>query len=144
MPLRKAQKYLKDVIAHKDVVPFTRYNGGVGRAAQAKKYGSAQGRWPEKAAKQMLDLLTNAESNADTQSMDAEELVISHVQVNQAPHYRRRTYRAHGRINKYESSPSHIELYLSAKADVVAKGQQQGKGKKVGKKLSSGATVSAL
>jgi large subunit ribosomal protein L17e len=33
----------------------------------------------------------------------------------------RRTYRAHGRINAYMSTPSHIELFLSEKAEPVAK-----------------------
>ena len=34
---------------------------------------------------------------------------------------RRRTYRAHGRINPYMSSPCHIEVILGEKEDVVAK-----------------------
>lgn len=34
---------------------------------------------------------------------------------------RRRTYRAHGRINPYMSSPCHIEVFLGEKEDVVAK-----------------------
>jgi len=36
-------------------------------------------------------------------------------QVNQACHGRRRTYRAHGRINAYMSSPCHVELILTEK-----------------------------
>ena len=57
MNLRKAQKYLKDVIEHKRCVPFIRFNRGVGRCAQAKQFTSApgmaasQGRWPEKSCK---------------------------------------------------------------------------------------------
>merc|ERR1711879_442276 len=35
MNLRKAQRYLKDVVEHKRCVPFLRYNRGVGRCAQA-------------------------------------------------------------------------------------------------------------
>lgn len=35
------------------------------------------------------------------------------LQVNQACHGRRRTYRAHGRINAYMSSPCHIEVILT-------------------------------
>ncbi|GFU24372.1 60S ribosomal protein L17 [Trichonephila clavipes] len=38
-----------------------------------------------------------------------------------APKMRRRTYRAHGRINPYMSSPSHSEVILSEKEEVVAK-----------------------
>jgi large subunit ribosomal protein L17e len=35
--------------------------------------------------------------------------------VNRAMRQRRRTYRAHGRVNPYMSSPCHIELVLSEK-----------------------------
>ena len=36
MPLHRASKYLKNVVAHKEIVPFRRFMGGVGRHAQAK------------------------------------------------------------------------------------------------------------
>ena len=39
-------------------------------------------------------------------------------QVNQACHGRRRTYRAHGRINAYMSSPCHVEVILTEKVRV--------------------------
>lgn len=42
-------------------------------------------------------------------------------QVNRAPYMRRRTYRAHGRINPYMSTPCHLEVILSEKEDVVSK-----------------------
>jgi hypothetical protein len=35
MALRRAQQYLKNVVEHKECVPFRRFNGGVGRCAQA-------------------------------------------------------------------------------------------------------------
>ena len=65
MHLRKAVRYLKDVIAKKQIVPFRRHVGGVGRKAQAKNFKCSQGRWPEKSAKILLQLLKNAESNAE-------------------------------------------------------------------------------
>ena len=34
------------------------------------------------------------------QGLDTDHLVIEHIQVNRAPKMRRRTYRAHGRINR--------------------------------------------
>lgn len=43
------------------------------------------------------------------------------LQVNRAPCLRRRTYRAHGRINPYMSSPCHIEVCLSEREDAVAR-----------------------
>ena len=34
------------------------------------------------------------------QGLDVDSLVVEHIQVNAAPKMRRRTYRAHGRINR--------------------------------------------
>jgi len=67
---------------------------------QAKQWKTTQGRWPKKSAEFLIQLLKNAESNADLRGLDADRLVIEHIQVNRAPRLRRRTYRAHGRINR--------------------------------------------
>jgi hypothetical protein len=53
--------------------------------------------------------------------LDVDNLVIEHIQVNQAQKQRRRTYRAHGRINPYMSSPCHVEVFLTEKDETVAK-----------------------
>lgn len=115
MDLIKAKRYLEDVIDHKRAIPFRRFCGGIGRTAQAKNEGSTNGqaRWPKKSATFLLNLLKNAESNAEVKGLDVESLVVSHIQVNQAQQQRRRTYRAHGRINPYMSCPCHIELTLT-------------------------------
>merc|ERR1712112_172237 len=123
MPLHRATKYLKNVVAHKEIVPFRRFMGGVGRHAQAKVHGTAQGRWP----------LKTAESNAEYKGLDPDHLVIDHIQVNRAPKMRRRTYRAHGRINPYMSSPCHIEICLVEKEQAFSKKDEPEK-KKVSKK----------
>ncbi|ERN09988.1 hypothetical protein AMTRI_Chr06g194560 [Amborella trichopoda] len=122
LPLVKAKRYLEDVLAHKQAIPFRRFCGGVGRTAQAKnRHPNGQGRWPVKSAKFILNLLKSAESNADVKGLDVDTLFLSHIQVNQAQKQRRRTYRAHGRINPYMSSPCHIELILSEKEAPVKK-----------------------
>ena len=135
MTLTKAKKYLEDVVAHKQAIPFRFFNGCVGRHAQAKMTNATQCRWPEKSCKFLLHLLKNAESNAETKGLDVDNLVINHIQVNRAQKQRRRTYRAHGRTNPYMSSPCHIELILSEKTAPVAKGEEDEETKKP-KKLS--------
>ncbi|KIK07931.1 hypothetical protein K443DRAFT_672814 [Laccaria amethystina LaAM-08-1] len=114
MKLTKAYDYLGDVKDHKRVIPFRRFAGGVGRASQAKEFKATQGRWPEKSVKFILRLLKNAESNADAKDLDVEDLVIKNIVVQQAPKTRRRTYRAHGRINPYQGHPTHVEIILAA------------------------------
>merc|ERR1712187_380817 len=121
MPLHRATTYLKNVVEQKEIIPFRRFMGGVGRHAQAKVHGTSQGRWPKKSAELLLHLLKNAESNAEYKGLDADHLVVDHIQVNRAPKMRRRTYRAHGRINPYMSSPCHIEVVLVEKEQAFAK-----------------------
>lgn len=81
MPLKRAVAYLKNVIGMKECVPFRRFNGGVGRCAQAKQFGTTQGRWPKKSAEFLLQLLRNAESNADNRGLDVDRLLVEHIQV---------------------------------------------------------------
>lgn len=81
MPLKRAVAYLKNVVAQKECVPFRRFNGGVGRCAQAKQFGTTQGRWPKKSAEFLLQMLRNAESNADYSGLDVDKLIVEHIQV---------------------------------------------------------------
>jgi len=141
MKLRRAQKYLQDVIEKKSAVPFRRYRYGVGRHSQCnaflKQNHASIGRFPKKSCEFLLDLLRNAESNADFKSLDAEQLRISHILVNKAPKMRRRTYRAHGRINPYMSNPCHIEVILTEEEATVEKPSDKKKATDDVKKLTN-------
>merc|ERR1711941_176346 len=105
MNLRKAERYLNDVIDKKQAIAFRVFNGGPGRHAQGKnvKAPGGQVRWPQKSCRFILDLLKNAASNAEVKELNPDALEVTHIQV----------YRAHGRINPYQSSPSHIEMILT-------------------------------
>merc|ERR1711924_442854 len=134
MTLRSAQTYLEDVCEKKQCVPFRKFRGGIGRTPQAKAFKMSQGRWPIKSAKILLDLLRNAESNAEFKNLDTDNLTVQHIQVNAAQQGRRRTYRAHGRINAYMSSPCHVEMILQEKEEAVEKPEEEVKAKKFTKK----------
>lgn len=67
---------------------------------QAKAFKHTQGRWPKKSAEFLLHLLRNAESNAEYKGLDTDHLRVDHIAVQRAAKMRRRTYRAHGRINR--------------------------------------------
>jgi large subunit ribosomal protein L17e len=43
LKLPKAYAYLSNVSEHNQVIPFRRFNGGVGRASQAKQFKATQG-----------------------------------------------------------------------------------------------------
>uniref|UniRef100_A0A7S0R1C2 60S ribosomal protein L17 n=1 Tax=Pyramimonas obovata TaxID=1411642 RepID=A0A7S0R1C2_9CHLO len=139
MTLNVAKKYLEDVIDHKRAIPFRRFCGGIGRTAQAKNEGSTNGqaRWPTKSCEFLLGLLKNAESNAEVKGLDIDSLAITHIQVNKAQKQRRRTYRAHGRINPYMSSPCHVEVTLSEKEETVAKQAEEADAPKLTRKQAA-------
>ena len=143
MQLNRAKTYLQNVIAHKDAIPFRRHCGNIGRHAMGKKYKNSgnQCRWPEKSCRYLLDLLTNAESNAEIQGLDVDNLYIRHIQVNRAPKMRRRTYRAHGRIGPYMASPCHVEMILTSKDAAVPRGEEESSGGRSQRLLQSGATA---
>ena len=126
LTIPKAIQYMEDVINHQRCIPYRRFNKSMGRTGQAKEFKAVLGRWPEKSCKAVINLLKNLEANATVKQMDLTKLVIKHVQVNRAQHGRRRTYRAHGRITRYMSTPCHIEMWASMKPENVPKA----KGKK--------------
>ena len=119
--LLKAIKYIEDVVAHKQIIPFRKYTGGPGRQAMCKNVGHYNGRWPEKSCKHVLNLLNNLKANALQQSLDPEKCFISHVVVQRAVSGRRRTYRAHGRISPYLSSNCHVEFHVTERSQTVAR-----------------------
>ena len=120
MKLKKALSYLHNVKGHKQCIPFRRFKGGVGRTAQASEFGVTQGRWPIKSVNFVLDLLKNAQANAESKGLETDSLIVKHIQVNAAPKQRRRTFRAHGRINPFMSNPCHIEIILAEEPKNVA------------------------
>ena len=121
MKLHKAQQYLEQVLKHERCVPFTRFDGATGRTGQAREFGLTHGRWPEKSVKVILGLLTNIKANAETKRLNLDKLVVANAEVNQAVCNRRRTFRAHGRINAYMSSNCHVTIRCEEVDDKVKK-----------------------
>lgn len=123
MSLHKAKAYLNAVLQRKRAIPFRRHCAKAGRTPQARNEGAIndQGRWPHKSCQYLLGVLKNAEANAEVKGLDVDSLYIYHIQVDRAQKLRRRTYRAHGRINPFMCSPSHVQVVLAEKQDNVSK-----------------------
>jgi hypothetical protein len=103
----------------------------MGRTGQAIQFGLTKGRWPEKSVRIILSLLQNVLANAEIKKLDVEKLAIRKVVVNQAVKGRRRTYRAHGRINAYLSSNCHVEIFCEETKQKVKKEKKEEKTKEV-------------
>merc|ERR1712054_732016 len=116
-------KMVRYAATHIDSAKSARARGSYLRVSYKNTRETAQAinRWKLERA---VSFLENAEANADTKGLDTSNLIVKQIQVNQPPKQRRRTYRAHGRINPYMSNPSHIELILTEGEEVVQKAPQ--------------------
>lgn len=110
MDVQKAKAFLNDVIAEKQVVPFKRHNKKVGHRKGLK--GWTAGRYPVKAAKQVLRVLENAEANAEYKGMDTDNLVIEHISSHRGMVIRGAIPRAFGRVTPFNTPTTHIQIVL--------------------------------
>ena len=110
MKIEKAEAYLEDVIEMKTAVPFKRHNKKVGHRRGIG--GWPTGRYPVKAAKQILDILKNAEANAEYKGLDTENLKIMHISSHRGYVIRGWTPRAFGRASPFNTPTTHVQIVL--------------------------------
>lgn len=113
MKLDRAKTYLEQVILLKRPVPFRRHNKKVGHRHGMQEFKFHSGRFPEKSARMVYEVLANAESNAEYKGLDPERLTITHTAVMKGRIVRRYIERAHGRSSPYFKSLCHVEIVLS-------------------------------
>jgi large subunit ribosomal protein L22 len=112
MYLEQAKRFLEGVIFMKQPVPFKRHNKKVGHRRGMKQFKWAAGRYPEKSARIVYEVLSNAEANAEYKGLDTERCRIIHAAAMKARTIKRYIERAHGRSTSYYDSLIHIEIVL--------------------------------
>ncbi|MCC7553474.1 MAG: 50S ribosomal protein L22 [Methanobacteriaceae archaeon] len=110
MKVSAAKDYLDDVIEMKKAVPFKRHNKKVGHKKGLKGWPS--GRYPVKAAIQILKVLENAEANAEYKGLDNEKLVIEHISSHRSVVIKGVIPRAFGRVTPFNTPTTHIQIVL--------------------------------
>ena len=80
LPLDRARKILEDAEQLKKAIPFRRYN-----QETAHHTGVGPGRFPKKVAHQVLQVLKNAEANAEYEGLDTDRLYV-HVAASSRGH----------------------------------------------------------
>lgn len=110
MNVEKAKNYLNDVIGMKKAVPFKKHNKKVGHRKGLKGWPS--GRYPIKAATQILKILENAEANAEYKGMDTENLKIEHISSHKGMVIRGIIPRAFGRVTPFNTPTTHVQIVL--------------------------------
>ncbi len=108
MKLEAAKSFLEDVIDKKKAVPYYRYRGKVGHRKQLQ--GHDAGRFPEKAAGEILKILSSVEANAEFKGLYADRLKIVHMAAHRGRVIRKFIPRAFGRASPYYKHLTHIEV----------------------------------
>jgi large subunit ribosomal protein L22 len=107
MKLESAKDYLERVISKKSAVPYRKFLDSV-----SHKRGVGPGRYPIKAAKYVLETVTNAENNAEFKQLDSEKLVIKSAVAQPASPIKYYTYKAFGSSGKFYRERVHIQIVL--------------------------------
>jgi len=109
MKVNTARGFLEDVTALKQAVPYKRFTRNVPHMK-----GMCTGRYPQKAAKEFLRVLKNAESNATYKGLDSENLKITHVATKTGHTYMGQFKRAQGRASPKRHETVSIEMIVEA------------------------------
>ena len=112
LSIEKARDYLLDVTNLKRSIPFRRYKNQVGHKSDP---GTMSGRYPQKAATEILKLLDNLESNAEYKGMDLDRLKIVNATIHKGRLVKRFIPRAQGRATPKNNVLTHIELVAQEK-----------------------------
>jgi len=110
-----AEDYLRAVVDEEQSVPFKQHNSGVGHRDDIDGWDA--GRYPEKASKDFLKLLSNVSNNAEQQGFDAEEMVIEHVAPHKVGESQGRKPRAMGRATAWNSTLCDVEIVVTEPED---------------------------
>ncbi|WP_410508998.1 50S ribosomal protein L22 [Methanosarcina hadiensis] len=109
MKASEARKFLEDVIAMKQAVPFKRHSEGAGH----RKGPMAAGRYPISASKEILKVLKNAESNAEYKGLEPANMYITHAAIQRGRVIHGFMPRARGRASPKDTETVNIEMILS-------------------------------
>ncbi len=116
MKLKDAEKLLEEVINLRRPIPFVRYKLGVshrkGLNNMYSKWKTSIGRYPVKAAKEVLKLLRNVENNADNKNLDVERLKIIHAAAHKGRYLKRWMPRAFGRSTPKVRTSVNMEVIV--------------------------------
>jgi large subunit ribosomal protein L22 len=105
--LERAKDFLADVVKLKAAVPDRRYGGSGHRRGKL-----GPGRYPEKAARQILKVLEGAEANAEYKGLVTEDMVVVHIAAHRGRAWEGRFARARGRATPKIRETVNVEIIL--------------------------------
>jgi large subunit ribosomal protein L22 len=108
MKLERAKEVLREVAELRSPVPYRRHGKKVAHRKGVEGFDA--GRFPQKAAKQILKLLDAVKANAEFKGLYTDRLKIIHIASNRSRVIRKYIPRAFGRSSPYFHRLTHIEV----------------------------------
>ncbi len=108
LPLDRARRVLEEARDGERAIPFRRYN-----QETAHHRGVGPGRFPEKVCRHVLQVLQNAESNAEYEGLDVDRLYVRTAAAARGRIVKARMPRAQGRATPWNEQTTHIEIVLA-------------------------------
>ena len=110
--LERAKAFLAEVIEQKTPVPDTRYGSSGHRRGKV-----GPGRFPQKAARQILKVLEGAEANAEYKGLVLDDMYIAHSAAHRGKAWEGRFPRARGRATPKIRETVNVEIILKESGD---------------------------
>ena len=112
LPLERARALLEDAVALRRPIPFRRYN-----QETAHHRGTGPGRYAAKVAKNVLQVLKNAEENAEYDSLDTDRLIVRVAASSRGRILKANMPRAQGRATAWNEQTTNIEIVLAERKE---------------------------
>ena len=112
MKVDQAKIFLENVISIKQSVPFRRHKKKQAHKKDLKQFKWYAGRYPQKAAARIYEVLTAGESNAEYKGLDIDLCRIIHAAAQRGRIIKRYIERAHGRATARNKHLTHVEIVL--------------------------------
>jgi ribosomal protein uL22 len=111
--MSKAEKFIQNVLEHKDFIPLVKYNEGTGHRKGDSKSGAKTGRYSDKTCEVFLNLLNSVKANADYKGLNKENLLIKNAFASQG--YQKISYQKQGRIagKRRKRKSVHLEIVVT-------------------------------
>jgi large subunit ribosomal protein L22 len=110
MKLSQAQTFLERVVRKEQAVPYRRHNKEVPHKRQLQGWDA--GRYPVKAAKNVLEVLAGLQANAENKGLDTERLRLIHAAAHRGRVLNRYFPRAFGRSSPNSEMTCHLEFVV--------------------------------
>ena len=112
MKVERAKEFLENVIELKQAVPFRRYKKKLPHRKDLKQFKWYAGRYPQKSAARIYEILSAVESNGEYKGLDIDMCRIIHAAAHQGRIIKRYIERARGRSTPKFKRLTHIEMVI--------------------------------